>query len=164
MKRSYTWAKFRSIVGKLRDAVPDIAISTDIIVGFPGETEVQFEKTLKAMEEIQFDQAFMFAYSPRRHTDAFDFENEIPPAIQKRRLQELIDVSNKIFQSKNKALAGNTYEVLVEGVSEKNPLRMSGRTRGNKTVVFEGTSELTGKLVDVKTTKGFLWGFEGNVV
>ncbi|MFC2150386.1 tRNA (N6-isopentenyl adenosine(37)-C2)-methylthiotransferase MiaB [Calditrichota bacterium] len=164
MNRSYRYGKFREIVDNLRAVLPNICITTDIIVGFPGETEEQFQKTLQAFDDIQFDQAFMFAYSPRRHTTAFDMKDVIPPEVQQRRLAELIDHANGLFRDKNQTQVGQTFEVLVEGVSEKNAARMTGRTRGNKTVVFEGTTELTGKLVDVKTTKGFLWGFTGEMV
>lgn len=164
MKRSYTYAKYRKIVDNLRKEIPDITITTDIIVGFPGETEEQFQRTVHALEENQIDQAFMFIYSPRRFTEALKYETEaVPVETQKRRIQKLIDVANDLFARKNKSEVGRTFEVLVEGTSEKNAHKLSGRTRGNKTVVFEGKRELIGKLVNVRTTRGFLWGFEGNI-
>lgn len=164
MKRAYNYDQFRRIHQKLRERIPGIAITTDVIVGFPGETEEQFEHTLHAFEELQFDQAFMFIYSPRRHTEAAEMTNLVPRDVATRRLQELIALGNDIFQKRNEALVGNTFEVLVEGPSEKNPRKLSGRNRHNKTVVFEGSRELMGKLVNVKTTKGFLWGFTGDRV
>ncbi len=164
MWRGYTVERYLSIVEKLREKVPNIAIATDVIVGFPGETEEQFRNTLKLMEQVEFDQAFMFAFSPRPNTLAATFPDQIPEPIKKRRLQELIALQNEIQQRKNEREVGQVVEVLVEGPSEKNPKRLSGRTRTNKTVVFEGSTELRGKFVLVKTTKAYLWGFEGEVV
>ncbi len=161
MKRGYTCEQYLKIVDKLRAAVPDIAITTDLIVGFPGETEVQFRATLRAVEEIQFDQAFMFIYSPRRHTEAVHFDDTVPPEVQKRRLQELIALANDLFRRKNERRLGETFEVLVEGPSDKNPDRLCGRTRGNKVMIFDGPVELTGRLVQARADKAFLWGFEG---
>jgi tRNA-2-methylthio-N6-dimethylallyladenosine synthase len=161
MKRSYTYKQFCQIVEKLRKAVPGISITTDLIVGFPGETDAQFRRTLAAVEDLQFDQAFMFIYSPRRLTEAYDFSDNISPDIQKARLTDLIARSNDIFHAKNAALVGQTFEVLVEGTSEKNAKKLSGRTRQNKVMVFEGNKDLIGQLANVKVEKGFLWGFEG---
>lgn len=163
MKRAYNYDQFRRITGKLRQAVPGIAITTDVIVGFPGETEEQFRQTLRAFEELQFDQAFMFIYSPRRHTEAFDFDQMIPRDVARRRLQELIALANSVFQHKNEAQVGSEFEVLVEGPSEKNPRRLVGRTRANKTVIFDGSDDLIGRLVTIRAEKGLLWGFEGRV-
>jgi tRNA-2-methylthio-N6-dimethylallyladenosine synthase len=148
----------------LRAKIPNIAIATDVIVGFPGETEEQFRNTLRLMEQVEFDQAFMFAFSPRPNTLAATFPDQIPEPDKKRRLQELIALQNQIQQRKNEREVGQVVEVLVEGPSEKNPQKLSGRTRTNKTVVFESSPELRGKLVLVRTTKAYLWGFEGELV
>ena len=165
MQRAYTYKQYTQVVQKLRNAVPEISITTDLIVGFPGETEIQFRRTLDAVVEMGFDQAFMFIYSPRRHTDALKYESEaVAQDVQKRRLQELIDTANRQFQERNARDAGKVFEVLVEGPSPKNPLRLHGRTRTNKTVIFDGAEELTGKTVNVATSKAFLWGFKGEVV
>ena len=161
MRRNYSFEKFQNIVSKLRKAIPDMGVSTDIIVGFPGETEEKFRKSLHAMTELKFDQAFMFAYSPRRHTEAFDFKGEISGDIQNRRLQELIESANKSFNRINKQLIGTTFEVLVEGPSAKNPARMSGRTRSNKTMIFDAPKSTIGTLIKVRATESFLWGFKG---
>jgi len=163
MKRAYNYSQFTTIVEKLRAAVPGIAITTDIIVGFPGETDEQFRSTLRAFDEIQFDQAFMFIYSPRHHTEAFSFGDLISKEVATARMQELVEKANNLFRAKNEALVGQTFEVLVEGVSEKNSRKLSGRTRENKTMVFEGPRDLIGKLVKVKADKGFMWGFEGRM-
>jgi tRNA-2-methylthio-N6-dimethylallyladenosine synthase len=164
MKRNYTFRQYRTIVEKLRQAAPDISISTDLIVGFPGETEDQFQATLRAVEEIQFDQAFMFAYSPRRHTEAWDFAGTIAPEIQKQRLQVLIELVNTTAQQINRKKLGRLFEVLVEGPSEKNPERLCGRTRTGKLMIFDGSRDLIGKLVQVRADRAFLWGFSGEVV
>jgi tRNA-2-methylthio-N6-dimethylallyladenosine synthase len=144
--------------------VPGIAIATDVIVGFPGETEEQFRNTLRLMERVEFDQAFMFAFSPRPNTLAATFPDQIPEPVKKRRLQELIALQNEIQQRKNEREVGQVVEVLVEGPSEKNPKKLSGRTRTNKTVVFEGNPDWRGKFVLVRTTKAYLWGFEGEPI
>jgi len=164
MRRAYNLDQFRRIVDKLRAAVPEIAITTDVIVGFPGETDAQFRSTLRAFKEIQFDQAFMFIYSPRRHTEANEFGGRVPKEVAAARLQELIELANGAFQRKNEALAGRSFEVLVEGPSEKNPRRLTGRTRTNKVMVFDGPRDLIGRLASIRAEKGFLWGFEGSLV
>lgn len=164
MQRSYTVTKFRSIVDKLRRQIPDIAISTDLIVGFPSESDAAFHRTLDAVREFGFDQAYMFAYSPRRHTEAFEYEDAIPAEVQSARLQELIELVNTQAQRKNRSEIGRSFEVLVEGTSEKNPQRLSGRTRRNKLTVFDGPGELIGKLATVRADKGFLWGYDGTLV
>ncbi|MCS7192077.1 MAG: tRNA (N6-isopentenyl adenosine(37)-C2)-methylthiotransferase MiaB [Armatimonadetes bacterium] len=164
MWRGYTVERYLSIVEKLRAKVQGIAIATDVIVGFPGETEEQFRNTLRLMEQVEFDQAFMFAFSPRPNTLAATLPDQIPETVKKRRLQELIALQNEIQQRRNRQDVGKYVEVLVEGPSEKNPKKLSGRTRTNKTVVFEGSKELRGKLVHVHTNKAYLWGFEGKLV
>lgn len=161
MKRSYTYERFLRIVEKLRKKIPDIAITTDIIAGFPGETDKQFQRTLNALEEIEFDQAFMFAYSARRNTAAYGSPDEIPADIKKQRLNDVISMVNSIAQKKNKKDIGRELEVLVEGPSEKKPERLCGRTRGNKMMIFDGAPELTGQLVTVKVERAYLWGYQG---
>lgn len=163
MRRAYNFSQYRRIAEKLREAIPDVAITTDVIVGFPGETDEQFRATIRAFEEIQFDQAFMFIYSPRRHTEAFEFSNLIPKEVATARLMELVELANDMFRKKNEALVGREWEVLVEGVSEKNARKLSGRTRTNKVMVFEGSRDLIGRTVNVRADKGFLWGFEGTL-
>lgn len=164
MWRGYTLERYLSTIEKLKAKVHGIAIATDVIVGFPSETEEQFRNTLNLMEQVEFDQAFMFAFSPRPNTLAATFPDQVPESVKKRRLQELIAIQNQIQQRKNEREVGKVFEVLVEGPSEKNPQKLSGRTRTNKTVVFEGSPELRGKLVFVRTKKAYLWGFEGELV
>ena len=164
MRRTYSYEKFKSIVDSLRDLVPEIAITTDIIVGFPGETEEQFERTLEAVRTMEFDQAFMFAYSPRRHTTATEFSDKIHSDEQKKRLHQLIEVANDGFARINQRQVGNVFEVLVEGPSPKNPDKYSGRTRANKTMIFDGSPEIIGQLVQIEAIKAKVWGFDGRMI
>lgn len=164
MKRGYTVEQYESIVNKLRSAMPDIAITTDLMIGFPGETEQQFQHTLEFVERIRFDSAFMFAYSPRPGTKAAEREDQIPRAVKLERLQRLIDLQNRITCEINHSQEGNVYEVLVEGVSPKDPMRLTGLTRQNKTVNFPGSRELIGQTLRVRAVEGHLWGFVGEVV
>jgi tRNA-2-methylthio-N6-dimethylallyladenosine synthase len=163
MKRTYTTGRYYEIIDQLRERIPDVAVTTDAIVGFPGETDEQFESTLRLFDRVQFDQAFMFAYSPRRFTEAMDFPDQIPEATQKRRLHELIALQNANSTRKNAGLVGREFEVLVEGPSEKNPNKLCGRTRTNKLMMFAGECR-PGQLVTVRADAAFLWGFQGTLV
>ncbi len=163
MKRTYTIEKYRRIIDSIREKIPGVSVTTDAIVGFCGESEEEFAGTLRAFEEIQFDQAYMFAYSPRHTTEAWEWANDVPHETKQRRLRELIDLQNHTAREKNRALVGGSYEVLVEGVSDKDPTRLMGRTRGNKLVLFPGESDNypVGSFVEVVTHEAFLWGFVG---
>lgn len=163
MKRTYTIDKYRRIIDSIRDKIPDVAVTTDAIVGFCGESEEEFQNTLKAFEAIAFDQAFMFAYSPRHSTVAWDWEDDVPAETKSRRLSELIALQNDIAREKNRRLTGRAMEVLVEGVSDKDASRLSGRTRTNKLMQFDGNlgEYPAGSLVEVEAKEAFLWGFVG---
>jgi tRNA-2-methylthio-N6-dimethylallyladenosine synthase len=163
MKRTYTIEKYSRIVDAVREKMPDVAVTTDAIVGFCGETEAEFQNTLQAFQNIQFDQAFMFAYSPRHSTVAWDWADDVRAETKSRRLSELIALQNEIGRDKNRKLLGRTMEVLVEGVSDKDPLRLSGRTRTNKLVSFTGDTSTfpAGSFVEVEMREAFLWGFVG---
>ncbi|MFN4032929.1 MAG: tRNA (N6-isopentenyl adenosine(37)-C2)-methylthiotransferase MiaB [Fimbriimonadales bacterium] len=164
MRRLYTVEQFEEIVHKLRERVPGIAITTDIIVGFPGETDAQFENTLKVVERVRFDGAYMFAYSPRPGTPAAAMEHQIPRAVKQERLQRLIDLQNRITCEINSAQVGRVFEVLVEGPSQKDPTKLAGFTRENKMMHFVGARELIGQIVRVRADEAHLWGFYGTVV
>lgn len=164
MKRGYTVEQYESIVHKLRTAIPDIAITTDLMIGFPGETEQQFQHTLEFVERIRFDSAFMFAYSPRPGTKAAEREDQVPRAVKLERLQRLIDLQNRITSEINRSQEGEVYEVLVEGISPKDPTRFTGLTRQNKTVNFPGSRDWVGQSVRVRAVEGHLWGFVGELV
>ena len=164
MNRKYTREHYLELLDKARKNIPNIAITTDIIVGFPGETEADFADTLDLVEAAQFDSAFTFMYSPRRGTKAAKMDNQINTDIKKERLSILIDAQEKITNRKNMAFQDRIVEVLVEGVSKNNPNILSGRTRDNKLVNFEGKLELIGKLAQVKITKPRPWTLDGKAI
>ncbi|MDD4687046.1 MAG: radical SAM protein, partial [Candidatus Cloacimonetes bacterium] len=149
MNRSYNYNKYLERINKLRDAIPNIAITTDLIAGFPGETDQEFEDTLSAMENIEFDYAFCFKYSPRNGTSAANFENQIPEKIRLKRLQTMIELQRKITLKKFKAQVGNIVEVYVEGFSKKSKQQVSGKTRDFKIAVLNGNETHIGKIVKV---------------
>ncbi|RYX81727.1 tRNA (N6-isopentenyl adenosine(37)-C2)-methylthiotransferase MiaB [bacterium] len=163
MKRTYTIERYRSIIDRVRERIPGVTLTTDAIVGFCGESDEEFENTLKAFREIRFDQAFMFAYSPRHTTEAFEWPDDVPAIVKKERLNRLIDLQADISREKNGELVGQTFEVLVEGPSDKDPLKLAGRTRGNKLMIFPGALRdyPVGTIVEVEARDGFLWGFTG---
>jgi tRNA-2-methylthio-N6-dimethylallyladenosine synthase len=150
MHRGYTREKFLGIIEKLRRAKPGIGITTDIIVGFPGETEEDFEMTLSLAREVQFDNAYIFKYSPRRDTPAADMPDQVPQAIREDRNHRLLDLVNEIAARKYDSFIGRQVEILVEGPSKKNAARYTGRTRCNRIVLFDGSARHQGQLMDVK--------------
>jgi tRNA-2-methylthio-N6-dimethylallyladenosine synthase len=164
MNRKYTREHYIELIKKLRDAIPNIAITTDIIVGFPGETEEDFLYTLDLVKEAEFDSAFTFMYSKRKGTPAAKMINQIDDDIKKDRLNRLMRVQDIITGNKNKSLKGTIQEVLVEGVSKGNLNRLSGRSRTNKLVNFDGSETLIGKLVNVKITEPHTWSLLGEIV
>jgi tRNA-2-methylthio-N6-dimethylallyladenosine synthase len=165
MGRGYTYSHYRSLVEAARSRIAGLAITTDVMVGFPGETEEQFLNTLRAFEEIRYDQAFMFKYSDRPGTRAALATDKVPEAVKQDRLERLVAVQNTISREINQALVGRDFEVLVEGPDPKSPEKLRGRTRTNKLMIFEAADEgLTGKLVTVRAERGFLWGFTGRLL
>jgi len=163
MNRKYTAAHIVERVAALRDAVSEIAITTDFLVGFPGETEEQFENTMRLAAQIRFDSAFMFAYNAIPRTAAATMEGQLSVKAKNARLGRLIKLQNAITCEINDASVGRMYEVLVEGVSPKDPRRVTGLTRQNKTINFAGSSEMVGQTVQVRVTEGHLYGFLGEV-
>ena len=161
MNRPYTQEDFLELTRRMRRRIPNIAISTDIIVGFPGETEEQFENTLNVVREVRFDHAYMFAYSQRDGTPAMKLHEHLSEEVKLDRLYRLIHVQNNITMQHNQALEGQIQEVLVEGPSKKNPERMTGRTRGNRVVNFSAPAVGVGQLVNVRLLKGYTWGLVG---
>ena len=164
MNRRYTREQYLQLVRKLRAAVPDIAISTDIIVGFPGETEEDFEETLTLCEEVRYDSAFTFLYSIRKGTPAEKYEDQIPEEIKHQRFNRLVDTINRISAEKNAEYVGRTETILVEGPSKNGTKTFGGRTESFKLVNFRGTPELTGKEVRVKITGSNTFSLVGEVV
>jgi tRNA-2-methylthio-N6-dimethylallyladenosine synthase len=149
MHRIYTAEKYAELVGRIRAARPGIAITTDIIVGFPGETDSDYKATRNLVEQLQFDNAFIFRYSPRRETSAATMLDQIDESVKEARNQDLLGIINASARCANERLVGTHVEVLCEGPSKTNPARLMGRTRTNKVVVFEAEENRIGKIFDV---------------
>jgi len=164
MNRGYTSEHFFSIVRKLRKSIPEIAITTDIITGFPGETEEQFQRTYDLMKKIEFDYAFTFKYSPREGTKASEFSNQIPEEIRLHRLQELIMIQQKITTKKYKDQIGKIKEIYVEKISKKNPDELAGKSRDFKITVFKGDTALIGQFHKVKIIDAQGWTLKGELI
>jgi len=154
MHRIYTAEKYVDLIRKVRDAREGIAITTDIIVGFPGETDNDYKQTRALVEKIQFDNAFVFRYSPRHDTPAAEMANQIDENTKAERNHDLLELVDESARRINERLVGQTVEVLCEGPSKTNPSRLMGRTRTNKIIIFKGPEELAGTLVDVLIERG----------
>jgi len=163
MSRKYTRESYLELVRKMKAAIPELVLSTDIIVGFPGETEEQFEETMSLVREVEFASAFTFIYSPREGTPAAQMEDNVPLEVKKDRLTRLNNLIAELSRKDNEKLRGKTVEVLVEGVSKNNPEFLTGRTRTNKLVHFRGPESLTGQFIDVKITEVQTWLFKGEI-
>jgi tRNA-2-methylthio-N6-dimethylallyladenosine synthase len=150
MHRGYTREKFAGLIRKLRAARPNIGITTDIIVGFPGETEEDFEQTLSLCREVEFDNAYIFKYSERRDTPAATMPDQLPVSVREERNQRLLELVNTIAARRYDAFIGRQVQILVEGPSRKNAARYTGRTRCNKIVLFDGGERHRGQLMDVR--------------
>jgi tRNA-2-methylthio-N6-dimethylallyladenosine synthase len=148
MRRTYSRERYLKLVGEMRAAIPDLALSTDIIVGFPGETEDDFRETLEVVEEVGFDSAFTFVYSPRAGTDAAAMLDQISDDVKRERIERLVGLVQRIAAERNEARVGRVEEVLVEGPSRTDAAFLRGRTRRNTTVNFVGDA-VAGELVDV---------------
>lgn len=154
MHRGYTRERYLELAAKLRQVRPAMGLSTDFIVGFPGETETDFEETLALAREVEFDQAFIFRYSERRDTPAALMPDQLPEAVREERNQRLLALVNEIAARRYEALVGRNVEILVEGPSKRNPARLTGRTRCNKIVVFESSDPaLIGRIMELKVTR-----------
>ena len=153
MHRGYTRERFMGIIGKLRRVKPEMGITTDVIVGFPGETEEDFEQTLSLAREADFDNAYIFKYSPRKDTPAATMPDQLPTEVKEERNERLLTQLNNQAARRYEALVGQTTQILVEGPSKRNAARMMGRTRCGKIVVFDGSSRHRGQLMDVKITR-----------
>jgi tRNA-2-methylthio-N6-dimethylallyladenosine synthase len=149
MRRTYGRERFLRLVDELRAAIPDLALTTDLIVGFPGETEPEFEETLSAVEEVGFDGAFTFVYSPRAGTEAASMPDQIPEELKRERIERVVEVVQRVAARRNADRVGRTEEVLVEGTSRTDSALLRGRTRRNTTVNFSGTAA-PGEFADVR--------------
>ncbi|HWQ42983.1 MAG TPA: tRNA (N6-isopentenyl adenosine(37)-C2)-methylthiotransferase MiaB [Desulfosporosinus sp.] len=163
MNRKYTREYYISRVEKIRELLPQASLTTDIIVGFPGESDEDFEQTLAMMNLIHYSQAFTFMFSKRSGTLAAKMEDQIPLDVKKRRLQRLMSVQNKESLEWRQQMVGKTYEILVEGPSKTNPERLTGRTRGYELVVFSGPPEIIGSLVNVRICEAGSWTLVGEI-
>ncbi len=150
MNRKYTFEHYSGLVEKLRKAMPGVGLTTDIIAGFPGETEQEFERTLEAVRQIEFDYAFCFKYSNREGTKACDFEDSLSEEVRLKRLQKLIDVQREITLKKFQAQIGQTTEIYIEGLSKKSDRQISGSTRDFKIAVVDGNIDQIGSLVQAR--------------
>lgn len=164
MNRHYTREEYLEKVDKLRQTSPEISITSDVIVGFPGETEEEFEETLSLLEKVGFDDLFSFKYSDRPQAKASILTDKVEEAVKAERLLRLQNFQKKYTLMKNKRLEGREVEVLVEDVSEKDPEKLTGRTRSNKVVNFESKTELRNNLVLAKIKKAFLHSLEGELI
>ena len=153
MHRGYTRERYMEVIRKLRAVQPEMGITTDLIVGFPGETQSDFDETLSLVREASFDNAFIFKYSPRRDTPAADMPSQVPQEVREERNARLLASVNEQGARKYQACVGKTMQILVEGPSKKNLARMMGRSRANKIVVFDGSERHRGQVMDVRVTR-----------
>jgi tRNA-2-methylthio-N6-dimethylallyladenosine synthase len=164
MKRGHVIDDYKDIIRKLREVRPDICLSSDFIIGFPGETEVEFEETMQFIDEMNFDLSFSFIYSARPGTPAAEFEDNVPLDVKKERLERfqnrITEMANEIAEK----MIGTTQTILVEGQSKKNPLQMQGRTENNRVVNFIGHPRLTGQFVDVLITESLTNSLRGRMI
>lgn len=164
MNREYTAKMYRSLVKKLREKVENISITTDIMVGFPGETQKDFEDTLNLVKEVKFDSVFTFKFSPRKDTPAFKMKNQVEDKIARERLQILIALQNRISERNNKRYLGLEQEVLVEGKNTKHEGSLYGRTDSFKMVLFKGKENMIGRMIRVKIIDSNMRTLRGNII
>jgi tRNA-2-methylthio-N6-dimethylallyladenosine synthase len=164
MNRRYTKERYLELARKIKEEIPGVSLTTDIIVGFPGETEEDFEDTLDVVRKVGFDSAFTFLYSKRTGTPAAEMPDQVPDEVKHRRFARLLALTEEITAANNRRLKGSVMEVLVEGISKNDPERLTGRTRTNKLVHFSGSEDLIGRLVDVRITDPQKWSLYGEIV
>ncbi|MGZ5042506.1 MAG: MiaB/RimO family radical SAM methylthiotransferase, partial [Usitatibacter sp.] len=164
MKRNYTAMEYRSIIRRLRAARPGISISSDFIVGFPGETEADFEATMKLVEDVRFDGSFSFIYSPRPGTPAANLADDTPHSVKLERLQRLQKRIQGLSEEYSRAMVGTRQRVLVEGVSRKDSSELAARTDNNRVVNFAGPPSLMGRFVDLDITYAYPHSLRGRLV
>lgn len=164
MNRGYTYDHYLNIINKLRKLIPNMALTTDIIVGFPTESEAQYQKTVEALKAIRFDYAFTFKFSPREGTQAANIEGQIHESVRLTRLQEIIKVQEHITLQKYREKIGSIVEVYVESISKKSANELSGKSEDFKITVFEGEPSLIGKFVKVKITDAVGWTLRGKLI
>jgi tRNA-2-methylthio-N6-dimethylallyladenosine synthase len=164
MHRGYTKQSYLGKVYRLKEVCPSLAITADVMVGFPGEEEEDFRETLDLMEKVQFDDLFSFKYSPRKGTRAAQCEDRVEEKVKQERLSILQEIQKEMTLRKNRELEGRVEEVFVEGMSKQSTQDVTGRTRSNKVVNFEGDLDLVGKLVPVRIVKAYAHSLRGEIV
>ena len=164
MNRKYTKEQYLELVEKIKQTVPNAVFTTDIIVGFPGETEADFEDTLDVVKKVKFEQVFMFIYSRRVGTRADKMENQIPEEIKHKRFDRLKELVESQIAENNQKYVGTVQKVLVEGTSKNNDKMLTGRTDSNKVVVFEGNADLIGNMAQLKITSEHMWFIRGEIL
>ncbi len=163
MNRNYTAESYYGLIEYARKVMPDVVVTSDVIVGFPGETEEDFQKTLDLVDKVQFDNLFTFIYSKRTGTKAALFENQVEESVQKERFNRLLELQHAVCLKKNKELEGKTLRVYVESFSKNDPNTLSGKTAGGKTVDFPGNADLIGGFCEVTITKAKSWSLDGKI-
>jgi len=164
MNRKYDKEKYLQLINKIKKEIPNISLTTDIIVGFPGETEKDIEEALEVVKEVGFASAFTFLYSKREGTPAAKMENQVPDDIKHKRFQKLLDTIKPLSHKSNEIYKGKVVEVLVDGTSKTDDTVLSGRTRTNKLVHFNGDKTLRGELVTVRINTTKTWTLEGTLI
>lgn len=164
MNRRYTREKYLDIIKKVKEKMPDISLTTDVIVGFPGETNEDFDETISLIKEVQFDGLYSFIFSKRKGTPAYDMNDVLTDDEKQANFDKLLLVQNEISNNINKKLIGKTVKVLVESESRKNKDKLTGRNQGNKAVNFDGDLSLVGKIVDVKILEAHTWSLNGELI
>jgi tRNA-2-methylthio-N6-dimethylallyladenosine synthase len=164
MKRGYTTLEYKSVVRKLRAARPDLSLSTDFIVGFPGETDADFEKTMRLIDEVGFDASFSFIFSPRPGTPAVEMADATSPEVKQARLMRLQKRIDDLAQEVSRSMVGSVQRVLVEGVSKKDAHELAGRTDNNRVVNFVGQPRLINRFADVKITAALPHSLRGEIL
>lgn len=161
MNRKYTKEQYLNLVEKMKNKIPNLTLSTDIIVGFPGETSEEFEDTLDVVRKVKFEQVYMFIYSRRIGTPGDRMENQIPEEEKHKRFNQLKALVESQIQEKNQSYIGTVQKVLVEGESKNNKALLTGRTDSNKVVIFEGEKDLIGQMIDLKIVSEHMWYLKG---
>lgn len=164
MNRKYTKEQYLNLVEKMKEKIPNLTLSTDIIVGFPGETDEEFEDTLYVVKKVKFEQVYMFIYSRRVGTPGDKMENQIPEEIKHKRFDKLKELVESQIEENNQKYVGTIQKVLVEGTSKNNEAMLTGRTDSNKVVIFEGDKSLIGNIVELEIVSEHMWYLKGETL
>ncbi len=164
MNRKYTKEQYLELVEKMKEKIPNLSLSTDIIVGFPGETDKEFKDTLDVVRKVKFEQVYMFIYSRRVGTPGDKMENQIPEDVKHKRFDKLKALVESQMEEKNKKYVGTIQKVLIEGESKNNKNMLTGRTDSNKVVILDGSKELIGTMQNLKIVSEHMWYLKGEII